>query len=927
MRYLLNRIFLIIFFLIYNNCLSQNIHNIDAEFLVSNNNISVKQLSVFKNETSKNLSKLIIYDWNNSYSSISTPLSKKLYSEYDTSLLKSDLKKKGSTIISKILINNKKVNWKRVENHEDLIEIQLSYPLKIDSIIQLEFEYELIIPSLITNYGNRDDVFFNLSNCFFRFSPFIDGKWLIKSNLGFNDQLFDKAEINLNFKFNSDFNVISNLNNNSLKNTGTNKVVFLNGFLVSDIYLFLTKQNEFQNITIGDLNLYTNSEKILNLDDNSFKKIQSFLKENFNQTKGLKNIIFEQNHIKKHSLLPYSEIPSLIDPFDENILAEINLMKNIIRELIKNSSTFDFREMYWLFTGIELFYLEKYIEQYYNDLTLIGKFSKLFFIKKYNVSLYKFNTQFKLAYNFVSSKNLNQPISLSADKLTRINYKLSNPAKSLYSLKLLNNYIGLSSFNSSLLKILNGNKFIHNNQDLKKIFQKSSSLNLDWFFDNYIHSDKLIDFKIFKKNNELIIKNKLDKDLSFPIPVEFEYTNNEKNIFWINQNKEFNKITFVDTIKSVRIDPNRLLLEENYSNNDFSNNNNNNNKIKFKFFLDLDNPNYNQIFYRPQFLYNLYDGFSPGITLTNKSPFKKRFTYIFSPYYATNSESIVGSLSMNFISYNSKIFSSNYSLSLSKFNYNLNQSYFRFSPTIVFSKRSKNLVSNYKQYLRLKYVGINRNDIVNNSLKNKYGISRLTYINSNPGAKKSYSFSYDLQFNNEIIKNSITFNYRNYFSDFRQYNIRLFVGKFFKNNNLNGSYNFSVDRPSDYLFNNFLLGRSEQTGFYSQQYVRYEGAFKSRINITNPNEFILSINSGITIWKWFEAYFDYGLFKNKGESFNSGFDSGFRLNIIENFFELFFPIYSSKDFYLTNNSYNDKIRFVLTFDYENLSNLFTRRWF
>ena len=155
----------------------------------------------------------------------------------------------------------------------------------------------------------------------------------------------------------------------------------------------------------------------------------------------------------------------------------------------------------------------------------------------------------------------------------------------------------------------------------------------------------------------------------------------------------------------------------------------------------------------------------------------------------------------------------------------------------------------------------------------------------------------------------------------------MFIGKFFKNDNESGIYNFNVDRSTDYLYNNYLLGRSERSGFYSQQYLRYEGAFKSKINENNPNDFILSINSGITLWKWFEAYLDYGLFRNKSEKINSGFDSGIRVNLLENYFELFFPVYSSEGYYLNDNSYSNKIRFILTFDIDNLSSLFTRRWF
>ena len=107
----------------------------------------------------------------------------------------------------------------------------------------------------------------------------------------------------------------------------------------------------------------------------------------------------------------------------------------------------------------------------------------------------------------------------------------------------------------------------------------------------------------------------------------------------------------------------------------------------------------------------------------------------------------------------------------------------------------------------------------------------------------------------------------------------------------------------------------------------YQFFWNTKINDFSPDDFILSINSGITIWKWFEAYFDFGLFKNKKEPILSGYDTGLRINIIENYLEVFFPVYSSNGSHFDDNSYSDKIRFVFTFDPENLTSLFTRRWF
>ena len=69
------------------------------------------------------------------------------------------------------------------------------------------------------------------------------------------------------------------------------------------------------------------------------------------------------------------------------------------------------------------------------------------------------------------------------------------------------------------------------------------------------------------------------------------------------------------------------------------------------------------------------------------------------------------------------------------------------------------------------------------------------------------------------------------------------------------------------MFSNNLIGRSESEGFYSQQYVKYEGAFKSKIKQQSVDDFIFVASSGITLWKWFEAYLDYGLFKEKKRNY------------------------------------------------------------
>ena len=63
------------------------------------------------------------------------------------------------------------------------------------------------------------------------------------------------------------------------------------------------------------------------------------------------------------------------------------------------------------------------------------------------------------------------------------------------------------------------------------------------------------------------------------------------------------------------------------------------------------------------------------------------------------------------------------------------------------------------------------------------------------------------------------------------------------------------------------------------------------------------------------------------EKLKTGYDTGLKLNIIENYLELYFPILNSEKYILNSNNYSKNIRFTLVLDSDNLTNLFTRRWF
>ena len=76
-----------------NKVFTQNYYEIKSSLHPDSNYMDVEQKIIFHNNSENKLNHLILYDWNNAYSSNDTPLSKKLYEEYNLALIKSEKKR------------------------------------------------------------------------------------------------------------------------------------------------------------------------------------------------------------------------------------------------------------------------------------------------------------------------------------------------------------------------------------------------------------------------------------------------------------------------------------------------------------------------------------------------------------------------------------------------------------------------------------------------------------------------------------------------------------------------------------------------------------------------------------------------------------------------------------------------------------------
>ncbi len=884
--------------------------------------MDIEQKIIFHNKSKKAINHLIIYDWNNSYSESNTPLSKKLYEEYNLSLVKSEKKKRGLTKVSKISSGSYPLNWNRVPSSPDLIKIFLNEELKSNQKIEIDLNYTLVFPkSKVYDYGYRNNRSYTLKNFLLRVAPHINNAHIKESNLNFDDQFNTADDILMDIKIPSNYTFHSNVNHSE---TEIDKLKNVNIEInkIKDLTFFIYMNNEFEELNNEFLNVVTNEKKILSIKNESFQRIHTFLSENFNNYSKSK-LLLTKIYFKEYSLYPVSDFPTYLKVFDQNAINEINLFKIVLRNFIRSSINFSDRKYFWVRSGMEFYYLEKYILEYNLNTKILGDLSNNFLIRNHEISKQRINDIFNLSQLYVKRLRLDQKISEQSQNLTRINYRLINPSKSLNAFKLLDLY-EKNLADKTLKTLINDEILFDNIDDLQKIFELHSNKDLSWFFIGYINLIEPLDYKISLKEKKIIISEKSKNEINIPIPIRKEFNNNiNTDIIYLKETNE-SELHYQNNLKKITIDPENIFVDINLKNNHLDLNSYRK-KIKPRFFTDIESRNEKHVYYRPQFGYNFYDGFLPGFTLTNRSPISKPFTYFISPYYGLKKNKLAGILSFNYRDFIKKNIIVNYYFSVSSFHYNENFMYKKLTPSISYVKKDPDLKSNKYTSLRFKYYFIDRPD--SNQSEKINNIYSFNLTKGNPGGKKTKFINYNIQYNSDYIKNSITFYYRNYFSDYRQFSLRIFGGKFLKNNTTGNQISFNIHNSSDFLLNNSLLGRSETDGFLSQQYIRQDGAFKSRINPTYVNDFILVFNTGLTIWKWVEFYGDFGLFKNKNVNMQNGYDLGIRLNFIEDYLELYFPIQSSNGFHPNQSNYLNNMRFVLTLDSQNLSRLFTRRWF
>ncbi|WP_371743250.1 metalloprotease [Pseudozobellia sp. WGM2] len=931
----------------YSVCNAQHNNILTATLDDDSNAIAVQQEFIYENNSDVILNVLYFNDWAHAYSNKNTGLAKRFAEEFKRSLHLAKQNERGyTTILSAVDDNYRGLNWKRTTG-DDIIRIELNTPLRPGESAKLFLTYSVKLPeNKFTPYGYDNKNNYYLKDWYLT-PAYFDGSWHLYSNKNLEDLYTGVTSTTVNFTYPRGLNLVSNfqvLGNSQFSN---GQLAQLTATQQKNCELILTPEKKFMTHVTPEMTIITDIESAKYSEiarGISINRVTKFIKDNLGDYPHSQLLVSTIDY-NKNPLYGINQLPSFIRPYEEQFQYEMKFLKTALINILEETLFLDPRKEQWLSDAIANYLMIAYVDEYYPDQKLLGKLSKIWGVRSFNLAKMDFNEQYPFLYMLTSRRNLDQPLLTSNDSLIKFNQKIANKYKAGLGLSYLASYVGKDKVDKGIKTFYKHYKLSQvKTLDFESILKRMTNKNIDWFFQDYVSTDRKIDFKIKKvekTEDSLYVTLKNKKGTNVPI-----------SLFGLKNDSVVSKYWFsdIETIKRVvipRHEEERLVLNYDQKIPEFNQRDNwkslggflsGNKKLKFTFFRDSENPYYNQVFYVPILNFNIYDGWTPGLRLYNKTFLERPFVYDFAPAYSFREKSLVGSGRFSYRKYLSKtgLYVANYSLGGSTYHFQENSRYTKITPSLSFGWRPENLRSNKKEFLSFRYVNVLRNkadNLADFETPPDYSVLNARYTNHNPGIINYLSWFADAQHAKDFSKVAFELEYRQLFENNRQFNLRFFAGKFLRNKTTDyrnpNFFSFALDRPTDYLFDYGYLGRSEDSGLYSQQIIIAEGGFKSFMpeQFRFANDWMATVNTSVNLWRWIEVYGDMGYVKNKEVSGKFVYDSGVRLNLLTDYFELYFPVYSNNGWEVSQPNYGEKIRFIVTVSPKTLIGLFNRKWF
>jgi len=894
---------------------AQHSYYIEVRWNGNSNPLHISQDIHWTNNSSVSVDTITLLDWNHAYASERSPLGMFLANDYDYKLIRTKKINRGHTTITTVRTQKDELPWKRMSNAIDVIEISLSKPIAPNTSFSFTIHYKLQLPNAsIFKYGISKKELYAPYWHLVLARQNQDGTWIKESNLGFGHPNASKANINYRFHIPEEINQILPTKNNK----GYSPIL-------------LTTKDSYKHVAFGKSELVTDmlpSNKNSDF-ERELSRISSFIGGVFPHDNPQALWALQKDYAQK-PLLALESTPQFIGAFEKNQVVELKLLKTILEHAVQNRFSAQQFNTSWITGGLPYFLWQQYVNQYYPNLKMTGNLNSWPFIKKYHFTQAPYYRSWEIAANVSGNNNRGQALNTPKNELTRYNRRVANPYRAGLALLYLDSYLENGTLLDALKSLPNTHKL---DTSLQEELSKRTDKPIDWFFDHYISLNNNIDISISAKKTgkeqyELTVSSTKENTA---IPLSITTQNEEENTQWILGNElPYRQVCDKKNIKEFTVNKSHLIPELSLNNNSYNLNKRLfRNNLRLRLFQDIPKSGKSVLLLSPDFGYNVYDGLLTGLSAGNSSLLSNNFRFKLSPQFGIKSGQTngMGFLVWNKYYENKSLYLTRATIFGSSYNYAPNKRYSTFSPSFQLYFRPNGIQQKDRSSLLIRHISVRLEDLPENDSRRNYGVSLASFQTKTGDALQNLSTKTELQWASAFKKLSAETEYIRYYLPNRRLTFRVFAGGFFQNKLDDRYFDYNSSRVNDYLFQYDLYGRSETEGFFSQQYIKAEGALRTTGAISSANKWLITTQTSTTIWRWIEGYAEVGWIKNSKQKTHTHWGTGVSFNLIPDFFELHFPLYDTTGNLMTKNAYVKQIRFQLSLRPATIVRLFSRSWF
>ena len=136
------------------------------------------------------------------------------------------------------------------------------------------------------------------------------------------------------------------------------------------------------------------------------------------------------------------------------------------------------------------------MDHFYPNLKVVGTLNRYWIARQFHLADLEFNEQYNLLYMHMARMNLDQPLTTPSDSLIKFNKNIANAYKAASGINYLSEYLSDAIIEESLDEFYLENKLkLTSSKTFEAILRSKTDKDLDWFFEDFVNSRKIIDYK------------------------------------------------------------------------------------------------------------------------------------------------------------------------------------------------------------------------------------------------------------------------------------------------------------------------------------------------------------------------------------------------------------------------------------------------